>query len=133
MPQEIKKYVLACDLCQRVKCPNMKMSGSLGRVESSGPGDLMSVDFYGPLPRSVGGAEYIFVMLDVLSKYVKLYPIKRETTDTVLEKKFKFYIPEMGRLKRILSDHGTQFTLQKWADRLRKEGIKPIFSSIRHP
>lgn len=133
MLQEIKKFVLACDLCQRVKCPNRKTIGAFGNVESSGPGDLVSVDFFGPLPRSQGGVEYIFVRLDVFSKYVKLYPIKRETTDTILNKTFNCYIPEMANPTRILSDHGTQFTSPKWGERLRQEGIKAIFSSIRHP
>ena len=32
-----------------------------------------------------------------------------------------------------MTDHGTQFTSKKWTDKLRKNGIKPIFSSIRHP
>lgn len=82
-------------------------------VRSMGPGDLVSVDFFGPLPRSTGEMEYIFVVLDIFSKYVRLYPIKRETTDTVLKKLFDSYFPEMGKPKRILSDNGTQFSSPK--------------------
>ena len=33
----------------------------------------------------------------------------------------------------ILSDHGSQFTSDKWYDTLRENNIKPIHSSIRHP
>lgn len=57
-------------------------------VYSSSANDLVCVDFYGPLPRSVGGVEYIFAVLDVFSKYVKLYPIKSANTHTVLKKLF---------------------------------------------
>ena len=133
MNRDIKQFVLACDLCQRVKSINFNMKRSFKLVRSSEPGDLVCVDFNGPLPRSVGGAQYIFVVLDVFSKYVKLYPIKKETTECVLKKLFDSYIPLMGEPKRILADHGSQFTSPKWSDRLRKAGIQVVFSSIRHP
>lgn len=133
MNRDIKKFVISCDLCQRVKIKNQNMEGAFRIVQSSEPGDLVSVDFFGPLPRSIGGMEYIFVVLDVFSKYVRLYPIKRETTDTVLRKLIDSYFPEMGIPKRILSDNGTQFSSPKWGNRLRDLGIGVIFSSVRHP
>ena len=43
------------------------------------------------------------------------------------------YIPHFGKPKAILSDHGTQFTSEKWINKLKGEGINPIFSFIRHP
>lgn len=133
MNAEIKKLVTSCDLCQRVKVNNTNMSSVYRMVYSSEPQDLVCVDFFGPLPRSTGGMEYIFVVLDVFSKYVRLFPIKRETTDTVLRKLFQSYFPDMGYPRRILSDHGSQFTSPKWGQRLREVGIKVVFSSIRHP
>ena len=61
-----------------------------------------------------------------------MYPIKKANTATVIRKIFGDYIPKYGRPKGILSDHGTQFTSEKWIKALENEGIKPIFSSIRH-
>lgn len=133
MGKQIKNFVLTCDLCQRVKPVNLKMECQFNLVQSSGPRDLICVDFYGPLPRSVGGVEYIFVILDAFSKYVKLYAIKKENTDTILGKLCNSYVPEMGKPQRILSDHGSQFTSPKWGDALRRMGIDLVFSSIRHP
>ncbi|XP_043471737.1 uncharacterized protein LOC122504619 [Leptopilina heterotoma] len=133
MGKQVKNQVLSCDLCQRVKCLNKKMEGEYRLVQSTEPGDLVSVDFFGPLPRSIGGLQYIFVVLDVFSKYVKLYPIKKETTEIVLKKLRESYFPEMGKPKRILADHGSQFTSKKWSNCLSKLEVKVIFSSIRHP
>lgn len=133
MNRDIKKFVLRCDLCQRVKYINVNMEGAYRMVHSTEPGDLVCVDFYGPLPRSLGGLEYIFVLLDVFSKYVKLFPIKKENSRTILRKLFNSYIPEMGKPERILADHGTQLTSPKWSDQLREAGIRVIYSSIRHP
>lgn len=133
MGKQIKNFVLTCDLCQRVKSLNIKMEGQYKLVESEKPGDLVCVDFYGPLPRSIGGLQYIFIIMDVFTKYVKLYPIKKETTAIVLKKLVELYIPELGVPNRILADHGSQFTSPKWANKLLDLNIKCIFSSIRHP
>ena len=127
MNKEIKMYVLSCDLCQRVKSPNTKMECPYNLIRSREPGDLVTVDFYGPLPRSCGVVEYIFVVLDAFSKYAKLYPIKKANTETVLRKMFNFYIPEMGKPRRVLADHGTQFMSPVWTDTLRGSDIKAIF------
>ena len=66
-------------------------------------------------------------------RLVKSYPIKKETTESVLKEIFDLYIPVMGKPKRILADHGSQFSSPKWSDRLRKAGIRVVFSSTRHP
>lgn len=52
-------------------------------VESERPNDLITVilllvDFYAPLPLAHGGIQYIFVTLDGFTKYIKLYPIKKQ-------------------------------------------------------
>lgn len=81
----------------------------------------------------LGGVQYLFVMLDAFSKFVRLYPIKRATTKVTLNKICKDYINELGTPRRILSDNGTQFTSLLWRNTLERLGIKVLFSSIRHP
>ena len=80
MSKDVKKYVITCDLCQRVKYLSIAMEGPYQLVRSETPSDLVTVDFYGPLPRGRGGVEYIFVVLDAFSKLVRLYPLRRATT-----------------------------------------------------
>ena len=133
MNKQIKQCVLTCDLCQRVKYLSIAMAGEYDLVEAEGPNDLATVDFYGPLPRAQGGVQYLFVILDAFSKLLKVYPMKNATTYMSSKRIFENYIPECGKPKRLLSDNGTQFTSPKWKDALEKEGIKVIFSSIRHP
>ena len=52
-------FVVTCDMCQRIKPLSYKMEGELKFIKSDRPGDLVTVDFYGSLPRSIGGVEYI--------------------------------------------------------------------------
>lgn len=133
MHADAKRYVAGCDLCQRVKHLNYTMEGEYNMVVARTPSDMVTVDFYGPLPRSIGGVEYIFVVLDMHSTYVKLHPIKKATTWIVLKKIIEQYIPEIGKPSTILSDNGTEFTSPVWKSRLQQEKIRVIFSSIRHP
>lgn len=128
-----KKFIKECDLCQRVKSMSRVSEGKWEHVEANYPCDLATVDFYGPLPRSIGGVQYLFVVVDAFSKLVRLYPIKRATTRIVLKKLCDNYFSDVGKPTRILSDNGTQFTSPVWKNTLEKLGLKVIYSSIRHP
>ena len=133
MGKQIKQYVVACDLCQRVKHLSIAMEGEYDLVRASSPNELVTVDFYGPLPRGRGGVQYLFVVLDAFSKLVRMFPLKNATTYMSLRCMIEKYIPECGKPKRILSDNGTQFTSPKWRTALEEQGIDVVFSSIRHP
>lgn len=50
-----------------------------------------------------------------------------------VKKIMDIFIPKFGKPKRILSDHGSQFTSALWRTRLEAEGIRVLYSSIRHP
>ncbi|OXU16381.1 hypothetical protein TSAR_000083 [Trichomalopsis sarcophagae] len=84
------------------------MEGGYQFLKSSKPNELVSVDFFGPLPRSIGGVQYIFVVQDVFSKLITLYPIKRATTKICLIKLTQNYFDKVGKPERILSDHVTK-------------------------
>lgn len=131
--RDIKNYTRTCDICQRTKYINYKMEGAYQFVKSNRPNEIIAVDFYGPLPVSIAGVSYIFVVQDLFSKFVTLYPIKRANTRTCLEKLKGNYFAKVGKPERVLSDHGTQFTSPLWRTSLEEEGISVRFSSIRHP
>ena len=63
---------------------------------------IVAVDLYGPLPKGRGGVNYLFVVLDVFTKFVKLYPIKKATSLVLARKIVNEYITEVGRPKIIL-------------------------------
>jgi len=87
----------------------------------------------GPLPRGQFGMRYILALIDVFSKYIKLYAIRRATTEAIINKITKDYIPTYGPVKKILTDNGTQFTSSKWTTRLNQLGIKTTFTTTYHP
>ena len=125
--------VSTCDMCQRSKTAAHPSKAPMQNIIPEKPGELLSVDFYGPLPTSTGGVKHIFVTIDAFSKLVCLYPRKRATTAIIIKKIFPNYCEKYGKPKSIICDHGTQFTAKKWQDKLEEEEVQLIYSSIRHP
>ena len=127
-----KGFTRACDTCQRVKYLNSRMEGPYEFVKAKSPNEFISVDFYGPLPTSAAEVHYIFVILYLFSKLITLYPIIRAKTNISLKTVKEKYFVEVGRPKRLLYDHETQFTSPGCKASLAAEGVKVLFSSIRH-
>ena len=126
-----KKNITSCDICQKAKKPNRSYSGELYPIIPTEPGALVAVDFFGPLPSSTYGATYLFVVLDVFSKYVHLYPLRKATCNAAIKKVLHFH--ETIPIRKILSDHCTQFTSKNWQSKLSEVGISPGLISVYHP
>lgn len=132
MEKHFKKVISTCELCQKVKFPNMSYAGVLQPILPEEPNILVSVDIFGPLPVGQGGLKYLLVFLDCFSKFCRIYPLKTATSASCL-RRVSQYVKEMGTPKSILTDHGTQFVSHQWYEGLKKLNIIPTHTSIRHP
>ena len=131
--KDVRVYVSKCDDCQRVKHPSKYLYGPRQSVLRDAPNKLVCVDLFGPLVRTKYGCQYILVTIDVFSKYVRLYPLKKATARACLRKIMDDYVEKVGKPEEILSDHGTQFTSKLWRQGMEEKGIKVLYSSIRYP
>jgi hypothetical protein len=134
MNKEIRQYIHTCEICQKVK-PATHLP--YGYMESAPPPskvfDCIHIDFMGPFPTSSGGKlnKYLFVVIDELSKWVELFPIRVATAKKVaeiLENEVRYGVPST-----IVSDSGSQFisnTMQKLAKTWQ---IKLKYVSPYHP
>ena len=77
--------------------------------------------------------EYICLLYtsDNFTKYVRLYPMKKATTATTINK-LRVYMQELGKPKAILTDNGAQFTSKSWVKNLIHLKIKPKYTAIRN-
>jgi hypothetical protein len=130
--RKVRKQISHCDICQRVKHPNRAYEIGPRSHLPTKPGELMSLDLYGPLPTGRGGVKYLLVCLDVFSKHVTLYTLKSATTKNCLNKLKSHYFSEVTTPQSILSDHGSQFT-SPWRKALSELNIDVKYSPIRHP
>ena len=82
-------HVRSCVSCQLNKTYTQNNQASTNPIVPSGPGDLVFIDFVGPLPTSRAGTKYLLVTMDAFTKYVQLYAIKRADTRTTVRKIFQ--------------------------------------------
>ncbi|PNF28428.1 hypothetical protein B7P43_G15944 [Cryptotermes secundus] len=131
--RKVRKFVAHCDICQRVKHPNR--SYEIERISHlpTRPGELLTVDLYGPLPTGRGGVKHLLVCLEFFTKHVTLYPLKAATTQSCLRKLRDHYFQSVIKPEVILSDHGSQFASPTWRRALSDLGIQCRYSPIRHP
>lgn len=69
----IRGEFATCIICLKSKWPNKRMEGARSTILVDEVGELVTVDLYGAQPKGRGGVTYIFVVLEVFSKYIKLY------------------------------------------------------------
>uniref|UniRef100_A0A1B6CX63 Integrase catalytic domain-containing protein n=1 Tax=Clastoptera arizonana TaxID=38151 RepID=A0A1B6CX63_9HEMI len=133
MEKRIKQFTSRCLLCQCAKPFYHIPKGPLSALLPTSPLELISVDFIGPLPVGRAGVQYIFTVLDVFSKYTRLYAIKKATSLTVINKLLHSYIPEVGSFRAIISDNGPAFRSEKYTRPLEKLHITVLHSSPYNP
>lgn len=133
MVRKVKKILKTCEACQKANYPNYHTCVEMGTINAKEKGELVCVDFLGPLPRATRGYRHIVVCTDVFTKAVHLFPVQHPTTKAVLKAVLEKYIPTVGPIKKILSDQGKQFQNKVWHDTLQAQGIQPILTAIRRP
>lgn len=132
MMGDVKNYVKSCLICQTHKPKPRKFVGPLQSVIPKNPREMLAIDILGPLVRSTYGYTCVLVLVDVFSKFLKLYGMRKATSRVCLNR-VKRYIREYGKPRLVLSDNGTQFKSREWKEGLQELGVKSIRTAIRNP
>jgi hypothetical protein len=92
------------------------------------------MDFIVGLPRTQSGYDFIWVIVDRLTKVAHFIPVMTTYTEPQLAELYMSRIVYLhGVLKKIVSDRGTQFTSKFW-ERLHETSDTQVnFSSTYHP
>lgn len=133
MNRRIRTTLATCDSCQRCKISTHPLQGTAQGIKCFQKNDHIAVDIIGPLPTSVGNVKYILIVLDIYTKFVKLYLIRRADTKTIINKLFNQHFIEHGLPNKIQSDNATQFKSELWFNKLEANNIIPIYSPLYHP
>lgn len=86
MAKEIRGYVRSCRVCRVCKPKTRSLTGPLQSVIPSGVGELVAMDLLGPLVKSFRGLAYVVVLVDLFSKHVELYALRKATSNGCLRK-----------------------------------------------
>ena len=128
-----RKVISKCVLCQKAKQMNVKYDVEPQAILRDQPRALVVTDVHGPLPVAQLGFRYIFVVADVFSKFVRIYPMKALNTTSCLKKILEDYIPRHGKMEAILSDNASIFASPRWREAFESRSIKVYHSSTYHP
>ncbi len=131
-----RQVVGHCRECKSSKISNAKISPSPMHIIASEPGELVSIDIYGPLPMCPGGTMALFVALDILSGFVVTAPLKNMTADSFVgaaKKVIKTFSKSGVSVQKFLSDNARQFRSRKFIEFCSQEGIKKVFTTPYNP
>src|SRR6266542_6082670 len=103
MKREIARYVVECDVCQKVKVDHLKPAGTLQSLPiPTWKWEDIHMDFIVGLPRTQKGNDSIWVIIDRLTKTAHFLPVR---TNFFAQKYADLYIA------RIVSLHGVPKTI----------------------
>ena len=85
-----------------------------------------------PFPSSFGN-EYILLIADYVSKWVKVIPTRTNDAKMVVKFLRENMFAGFGRLRAIISDQGTRFTNRSFDTLLRSYSIVHRLASPYHP
>jgi transposase InsO family protein len=94
----------------------------------------IAIDFIVGSPRTQSGYDYIWVIVDQLTKVAHFIPVKTTYSGLQVAELYMSRIVYLhGVPKKIVSDRGTQFTSKFWGRLHETLDTKLRFSSAYHP
>lgn len=134
MVTDVRNFVRDCVVCKTTKHPNIVLRPEMGnQIISLRPFQRLYVDILGPYPRSKKGFIGILIVLDHLTKFHWLCPLKKFTASVIQEFLIKHIFHIFGVPEYIVSDNGSQFKSNEFNAFLTELGIKHVFTALYSP
>ncbi|XP_066988204.1 uncharacterized protein [Macrobrachium rosenbergii] len=113
LKSDVKKFVNSCSICQKVGKPNQVIpKAPLCPIPVvSEPFKEIIIDVVGPLPRTRSGNEYIFTMMDKMSRYPESIPLRSIKSVKFVESGCSGEVSSNSEIddQEILSSHGSEW------------------------
>lgn len=135
MRKDIQRYVQTCDLCQRNKASTHSPLGHLKPLDPpSQRWASVSMDFITPLPLTPRGHNGIYVVVDRLSKMIRLAPMKPDCTAPVAAQLYHDHVyRHHGLPADVVCDRDRIFFSNFWQSLTEILKVKIKASSAYHP
>ena len=131
MGRDINSYCEGCIVCQRRHRPAPSKRAPMVSEVSSRPFERIAMDVT-EMPLSSKNNRYALVIMDYFSKYVRIYPMQDQKTESILEGLLD-WVYELGVPGRIHSDQGRQFESNMFQSLCQKLGIHKTRTTPYHP
>ncbi|XP_060799313.1 retrovirus-related Pol polyprotein from transposon opus isoform X1 [Neoarius graeffei] len=131
MKLDAEKYCKTCERCIKRKTLPQR-AAPLSHIQSSGPMDLVCIDFLSIEPDSRNVCN-VLVVTDHFTRYAQAFPTKDQTAVTVARTLWERYFIHYGLPTRIHSDQGRDFESRLVTEMLTMLGVKKSRTSPYHP
>ena len=132
MRNDIEHYTTRVCQCLKQRRPHVPSRAPMQNIVTTQPFELISIDFV-HLERSVGGYEYILVLMDHFTRYAQAYATKNKAAHTVAEKVYNDFILKFGYPARIHHDQGGEFENQLLDSLEKLCGVRHSRTTPYHP
>lgn len=131
MKLDVEAYCKTCERCIKRKTLPQR-AAPLFHIQSSGPMDLVSIDFLSIEPDSRNICN-VLVVTDHFTRYAQAFPTRDQKAITVAKTLWEKYFIHYGLPTRIHSDQGRDFDSQLVRELLTMLGVKKSRTSPYHP
>ena len=133
MNRDVQRFIRGCALCWSVgRNPEGRLRPK-AMLPLGAPGEIIAIDFFGPLAKTRRNNRFILVMIDHFTRWVMVEPLIDAKAYSVVETILHRWIPTQGVPVIMLSDNGPHFRSKITTNLCEKLGVRNIFSTPYHP
>ncbi|CAB1105230.1 unnamed protein product [Ectocarpus sp. CCAP 1310/34] len=136
MAESVRWWIRRCYSCQFRKVPRHTKCWPLVSLPlPSRPGQMVSFDYLGPLPKTTKDNEYVFLVVDLFSRHAEGYPLTKAQKNAkgFVSIMVNDYIARWGCPHTMLSDRGAEFANEVAKGVYKMLGTVKKFTSSYHP
>ena len=134
MFKDVAAWCRTCKECQLRKHPSIAARAPLQYMPvASEPGQLLCMDFVGPLPETPKGNKHMLVVTDAFTKYSEVIPLPNQTAEVTADALIQECFSRQGVPAILHSDQGKNFESEVIQHLCRRLGIEKTRTSGYHP
>lgn len=133
MALDVYQTVRNCVGCAKERVKWRKNTSFLKTFPATAPLEFVGIDLLGPLRKTSQGHEYLLIMTDRFSKFVKAVPLKSISAYAVARAFCEHWVFNYGPPRYVLSDDGKQFASKFFIAVCGIPRVRNLFTSTYHP
>lgn len=131
--KRVRDYVDNCLTCLMANVSSNSREGEMQISDTpSSPFIILHLDHFGPISDSSDGFKHILVIVDAFSRFTWLFAVKSTGSKEVV-KHLSYLFNIFGNPVTIVSDRGTAFTSQEFAEFIKSKNIAHRLVAVAAP